>query len=87
MVALSSTEAEFKRMVKGLCEILWLKELLTEIEISAWEGIELFCDNQAAIEIASNMIKQSILKLTDISLKRNLKLRLFNFLSLNQKSN
>lgn len=29
VVALSSAEAEFRGMAKGLCELLWLKELLT----------------------------------------------------------
>jgi hypothetical protein len=31
VVALSSAEAEFQGMAKGLCEFLWLKRLLTEI--------------------------------------------------------
>ena len=30
-VALSSADAEFRGMAKGLCEILWLRRLLTEI--------------------------------------------------------
>jgi hypothetical protein len=29
VVALSSAEAEFRGMAKGLCELLWLKRLLT----------------------------------------------------------
>jgi hypothetical protein len=31
MVALSSVEAEFRGMAKGLCELLWLRRLLTKI--------------------------------------------------------
>ena len=31
VVALSSAEAEFRGMTKGICELLWLKKLLTEI--------------------------------------------------------
>ena len=31
VMALSSAEAEFRGMAKGLCEILWLRRLLTEI--------------------------------------------------------
>ena len=34
VVALSSAEAEFRGMVKGICELLWLKKLLTEIGVS-----------------------------------------------------
>nr|CAN77556.1 hypothetical protein VITISV_039374 [Vitis vinifera] len=35
VVALSSVEAEFRGMAKGLCELLWLKRLLEEIECSS----------------------------------------------------
>jgi hypothetical protein len=31
VVALSSVEAEFKAMAKEICEVLWLKKLLTEL--------------------------------------------------------
>ena len=31
VVALSSAEAEFRGMAKGLCELFWLKRLLEEI--------------------------------------------------------
>jgi hypothetical protein len=31
VVALSSAEAEFRGMAKGLCELLWLRRLLSEI--------------------------------------------------------
>jgi len=34
VVALSSAEAEFQGMAKGLCELLWLRRLLTEIGIA-----------------------------------------------------
>ena len=56
VVALSSAEAEFRGMVKGLCELLWLKRLLEEIGYSFESPMNLFCDNKAAIEIAHNPV-------------------------------
>lgn len=34
VVSLSSVEAEFRGMTNGLCELLWLKRLLTKIGIA-----------------------------------------------------
>jgi hypothetical protein len=31
VIALSSAEAEFRAVAKGICEVLWLKKLLTEL--------------------------------------------------------
>ena len=49
VVALFSVEAKFRSMVKGICELLWLKELLEEIGSSIVTPIKLFCDNKLAI--------------------------------------
>ena len=57
MVALSSAESEFRGMVKGICELIWLKRLLTEIGFAPSFEIDLFCDNKAAIDIAHNPIQ------------------------------
>ena len=56
LVALSSAEAEFRGMVKGICELLWLKRLLTEIGFAPSSEMDLFCDNKAAIDIAHNPV-------------------------------
>jgi hypothetical protein len=56
VVALSCTEAEFLGMTKGLCELLWLRRLLTEIGFAPTSEMDLFCDNKAAIAIAHNPI-------------------------------
>ena len=55
-MALSSAEAEFRGMVKGICELLWLKRLLTEIGFAPSSEMDLFCDNKAAIDIAHNPV-------------------------------
>ncbi|CAL2254960.1 unnamed protein product [Prunus armeniaca] len=52
VVALSSEEAEFKGMTKGICELIWLKRLLTELGYRPTSIMNIFCDNNAAIAIA-----------------------------------
>lgn len=56
VVALSSAEAEFRGMAKGLCELLWIRRLLTEIGFAPTSEMVLFCDNKATIAIAHNPI-------------------------------
>lgn len=58
VVALSNAEAEFRGMAKGLCELLGLKRLLTEIGFVPSSEINLFCDNKAVIDISHNPIQQ-----------------------------
>ncbi|CAL9003388.1 unnamed protein product, partial [Prunus brigantina] len=56
VVALSSAEAEFRGMTKGICELLWLRKLLTELGYKPTSTMNLFCDNKAAIAIALNPV-------------------------------
>jgi len=56
VVARSSAEAEFRTMAQGVCEILWLKILLTELEFDSKDSMRLYCDNKAAISIAHNPV-------------------------------
>ena len=57
VVALSSAEAEFRGMVKGICELLWLRKLLTELGFEPSTEMKLFCDNKAAIDISHNPVQ------------------------------
>ena len=52
VVALSSAEAEFRGMAKGLCELLWFRKLLTEIGFPPSCEMNLLCDNKTTIDIA-----------------------------------
>lgn len=52
VVALSSAEVEFYGMAKGMCELLWLRRQLTEIGFTPSSEMNLFCDNNAAIDIS-----------------------------------
>uniref|UniRef100_A0A5B6ZV70 Integrase catalytic domain-containing protein n=1 Tax=Davidia involucrata TaxID=16924 RepID=A0A5B6ZV70_DAVIN len=56
VVARSSAEAEYRAMAHTACEITWLRTLLQEFGFPARDPTPLYCDNQAAIHIASNPV-------------------------------
>ena len=56
VVARSSAEAEYRAMALATCELMWLKQLLQELKLYESEPMELVCDNQAALHIASNPV-------------------------------
>ena len=43
-------------MLHGICEGMWLKRLLNELKILVEDSMEMFCDNQAALSIAKNLV-------------------------------
>ncbi|KAJ0603580.1 putative RNA-directed DNA polymerase [Helianthus annuus] len=57
VVALSSAEAEFRGIARGLAEILWVRKLLTEIGYPPTQSSEILCDNKAAIQISENPVQ------------------------------
>ena len=65
-IALSSAEAEFRGMVKGLCELLWLKKLLAEIGFAPSSEMNLFCDNKATIDISHNPVQHDRTKHVEV---------------------
>ena len=75
VITLSSAEAEFRGMVKGICELLWLKKLLVEIGVALSYEMNLFCDNKAAIAISHNPIQHDRTKHVEVDrnfIKQNL---------------
>ena len=57
VVARSSAEAEYRAMAAATSEIIWLRLLLHELGFSLdGKPTQLFCDNQADIQIASNPV-------------------------------
>ena len=56
VVARSSAEAEYRAMAHTATELTWLQHFLQEIGFSTPTPIQLSCDNQAAIHIASNPV-------------------------------
>ncbi|PKA60769.1 Retrovirus-related Pol polyprotein from transposon TNT 1-94 [Apostasia shenzhenica] len=43
-------------MTVTTCELIWVKHLLEELRLSQLEPLELICDNQSALHIASNLV-------------------------------
>jgi hypothetical protein len=57
VMALSNAEVEFRGIAKGLCELLWLKKLMVELDFGPKEPMKLFCDNKTAIDISHNSVQ------------------------------
>ncbi|PRQ36958.1 putative RNA-directed DNA polymerase [Rosa chinensis] len=55
-VARSSAEAEYRSMATVCCEITWLRSILSDLNIHHKQPVKLYCDNLAAIHIASNPV-------------------------------
>ena len=82
VVALSSAEAEFHGMAKRLCELLWLRRLLTKIGFAPDSEMKLFCDNKAAIDISHNPIQHDRTKHVEVDrhfIKQNLDAKIIRF--------
>ena len=52
----SSAEAEYRAMAAVASELVWLNQLLQDFQISLLSLALLYCDNQAAVHIATNPI-------------------------------
>ena len=79
---MSSAEAEFRGMAKGLCELLWLKRLLTEMGFAPDSVMNLFCDNKAAIDISHNPVQHDRTKHVEVDrhfIKQNLEDKVIQF--------
>ena len=44
-------------MTQGICEILWLKRILEELQLPMTLPMKLYCDNKAAISISQNPVQ------------------------------
>ncbi|KAK9721522.1 hypothetical protein QE152_g21514 [Popillia japonica] len=64
-VSLSSTEAEYVALGKGITEGCWIRNLLQEIGIEC-EQVLIFEDNQSAIYISKNPEQHKRLKHVDL---------------------
>lgn len=60
IVARSSVEAKFRSMAHCVCELLWLKGLLTELGVPISHPMSLYCDE--AISIAHNLVQHDMTK-------------------------
>lgn len=55
-VSRSSAEVEYRSMAMAVAEFVWVCGLLKELNCQVSTPITLYCDNQVAIQIASNPI-------------------------------
>ena len=82
MVALSSAEAEFWGISKGLCEFLWLKNLISKIGYPLETKMKLYCDNRATIQIAQNPVQYDRTKYMEVDrnfIKEKLEAKIIKF--------
>ena len=56
VVSRSSAESEYRAMAQSVCEVMWIHQLLSELGLEVSMPAKLWCDNQAAIHIASNPV-------------------------------
>ncbi|CAL8174044.1 unnamed protein product [Prunus armeniaca] len=80
VVASSSAETEFRDMTKGICELIWLRKLLTELGYKPTSTMNLFCDNKAAIAIAQNPVQHDHTKHVEMDrhfIKQKLEAKVF----------
>ena len=61
-----SAEAEFRGIVKGITEILWIRKLLNELGFPQKTACKLFCDNKAAISISGNPVQHDRTKHVEV---------------------
>ena len=56
VVSRSSAESEYRAMAQSTCEVMWINNLLSEAGFKAPIPTKVWCDNQAALHIASNPV-------------------------------
>nr|GEW34833.1 retrovirus-related Pol polyprotein from transposon TNT 1-94 [Tanacetum cinerariifolium] len=66
VVSRSSAEAEFRGMVHGICELLWIRRILRDLGIELTKPVKLYCDNESAVKIANNPIQHDRTKNVEI---------------------
>jgi len=55
-VVRSSAKAEYRAMALPACELIWLKQLLKELQFGEVTQMTIICDNQVVLHISSNSV-------------------------------
>jgi hypothetical protein len=66
VVSRSTTEAEYRAMSHVVCEMLWVRNLLSELKVLRKGPMKLWCDNKSAISIANNPVQHDRTKHVEI---------------------
>jgi hypothetical protein len=66
VVSRSTAEAEYRAMSLGLSEMLWVRNLLSELKILKAGHLNVWCDNKSAICIANNPVQHDRTKHIEI---------------------
>jgi len=53
-------------VAQGVCELLWLKIILSDLKVACEEPMILYCDNKSAISIAHNPVQHERTKHIEI---------------------
>jgi hypothetical protein len=53
-------------MSLGLCEMLWVRNLLSELHVLRKDPLRMWCDNKSAISIANNPVQHDRTKHVEI---------------------
>ncbi|CAL9005271.1 unnamed protein product [Prunus brigantina] len=53
-------------MAQGVCELLWIRRLLTELGFKLEKQMELHCDNKSANDIAHNSVQHDRTKHVEV---------------------
>jgi hypothetical protein len=56
VVSLSSIEVKYQGVVKGACEAVWLRRMLSNMKMQQTEPTPLLCDNQGVLKLAKNPV-------------------------------
>lgn len=75
VVARFSVDAEFRSMAYGVCKLLWLRHLFSELGFPITSPMRVYYDNKAAISIAHNPVQHDCTKHIEVdrhSIEENL---------------
>ncbi|KAJ0480735.1 putative RNA-directed DNA polymerase [Helianthus annuus] len=56
VVSRSTAEAEYRAMCSATCEIMWIRNVLSELKVVCQLPVKLYCDSKSAISISQNPV-------------------------------
>jgi hypothetical protein len=66
VVSRPTAEAEYRAMLYVVCEMLWVRNLLSELKVLRKGPMMLWCDNKSAISITNNHVQHDRTKHVEI---------------------